>query len=238
MTHGVGDSVASPECRGRASRAVRSRLHDPRALAAWSACFLCIAVSIGLVSCADRDGRDTRGDADTGDAEAAAEESARVRVDFTRIEGPIAPTLLGYNSLWMFGGMGIWSAAETKPRDDVLDELEALGVRLLRYPGGTVSHTFHWWEAIGPVGDRRPQTIPFLEDDRFAGIVGGAKDGPSTTTSSGTSCQRTSPISSLPSNGCYTPSSQPGALSRGPEGGHRSRRRRSGTPRPSHLGTS
>lgn len=135
---------------------------------------IAMAIAVGLASCrADRDRDETNRSGD-----AAPVEAAHVRVDFTRVERSLAPTLLGYNSLWMFGGMGIWSAGDHAAREEVLDELEDLGVRLLRYPGGTVSHTFHWWEAIGPVENRRPQTIPFLEDERFAGIVGGAEDLP------------------------------------------------------------
>ncbi len=173
--------------RGRASTASSSM--EPSSTGRLAV--VVAAILLGCVSCrgdSDPDRESARGEAASrdsghgwsdGDLHATdTAETARVAVDFTRVERAIPRTLFGYNSLWMFAGMGLWSVSEDAPDPEVLAEVERLGVGLLRYPGGTVSHTFHWSEAIGPVDERRPQTIPFLEDERFAGLVGGAEDRP------------------------------------------------------------
>jgi len=79
--------------------------------------------------------------------------------------GSFHPWLLGYNSLWFFRGMGILGDGGYDA--ELLQVIDELGVRLLRYPGGTVSHTFHWHEAVGPPEGREPQLVPFLADERF-----------------------------------------------------------------------
>jgi alpha-L-arabinofuranosidase len=43
-------------------------------------------------------------------------------------------------------------------RSDVMQALGQVGFSLMRYPGGTLSDAFHWNEAIGPVGSRKPQS--------------------------------------------------------------------------------
>ena len=104
--------------------------------------------------------------------------SYEARVDIgPPTETVLHPEIVGFNTLWPLGGMG-----SLEDDRQALDEarvalLSELRPRLLRYPGGTISHTFHWSQAIGPVDERTPQTIPFLEDERFRSF-GGKTDRP------------------------------------------------------------
>jgi len=100
----------------------------------------------------------------------------RLHVEAARVAGPVHDGLLGYNHLWAFGGQGIVREGTTPPQLDagMTEAIRDLGVRLLRYPGGTISHTYRWLDGVGPVADRRPVPIPRFE----GGGVGGIADVP------------------------------------------------------------
>ena len=45
-------------------------------------------------------------------------------------------------------------------RADVVAALKALGVPVLRWPGGCFADTYHWRDGIGPKENRKPSSTP------------------------------------------------------------------------------
>src|SRR3989339_1112320 len=62
---------------------------------------------------------------------------------------------------WTNAGQGLWDTAQNAPYPELLNELKAVNINLLRYPGGTFSDFFFWQGAVGPVSSRTPQINPF-----------------------------------------------------------------------------
>ena len=59
---------------------------------------------------------------------------------------------------------GLWVGSESPVpnregfRLDVLEALRALGIPILRWPGGCFADTYHWRDGIGP-REKRPRTL-------------------------------------------------------------------------------
>src|SRR5260221_5395823 len=87
---------------------------------------------------------------------------ARIKIDLDRTIGQVDPLLFG-NFAEHLGRMiygGIYD--EKNPladqfgfRKDVLDAVKALGVSILRWPGGNFASGYNWKDGIGPK-DQRP----------------------------------------------------------------------------------
>ncbi|MFA6101745.1 MAG: alpha-L-arabinofuranosidase C-terminal domain-containing protein [Victivallaceae bacterium] len=58
-------------------------------------------------------------------------------------------------SSWGVNGGGVWDPQTRRPRTDALEYSKAMGIRILRYPGGEMVHSFRWQDAVGPV-EKRP----------------------------------------------------------------------------------
>ena len=56
---------------------------------------------------------------------------------------------------WGVNGGGVWDPQTRQPRTDVLKLSQEMGIRILRYPGGEMVHSFRWQNAVGPV-EKRP----------------------------------------------------------------------------------
>ncbi|HEX8866622.1 MAG TPA: hypothetical protein VF821_13285 [Lentzea sp.] len=70
-------------------------------------------------------------------------------------EGPVPAAFLGVNHRYTFDGYGTWDSANDRPVPDAVGKARSMGVKVLRWPGGTVANTTQWKGTIGP--DRRCQ---------------------------------------------------------------------------------
>lgn len=127
---------------------------------------LVVAMSVFAACAADTD--DTAGISISASTTGCDPSYACLTLDASRAQHVISPLLFGDNIEWMHGGNGLWDAA-TGLRPQLAGPISQLGVRLLRYPGGTPSDFFDWSGAVGPVASRRPQVDPFQSSD--AGLV-------------------------------------------------------------------
>ena len=91
----------------------------------------------------------------------AANASARVYVDTRRTIAPIDPNLFG--SFLEHLGRAIYEgiydpgsklSGSNGFRKDVMDEVRALGVPIIRYPGGNFVSGYNWLDGVGPKTDR------------------------------------------------------------------------------------
>jgi len=71
----------------------------------------------------------------------------------------VSSLIFGDNIEWTNNGMGLWVPGEKRFDEKLVEELRAVGVTHLRYPGGTLSDYFDWYKAIG--NERQPITNPF-----------------------------------------------------------------------------
>ena len=55
---------------------------------------------------------------------------------------------------WGVNGGGVWNPQTRQPRTDALTYSKEMGIRILRYPGGEMVHSFRWQDAVGPVEGR------------------------------------------------------------------------------------
>ena len=91
--------------------------------------------------------------------------SATMTLDRAYTIGRIDPRLYGsfieHLGRAVYGGIyepGHPSADEQGFRTDVLERVRALGVPVVRYPGGNFVSGFHWEDSVGPA-DRRPKRL-------------------------------------------------------------------------------
>lgn len=59
---------------------------------------------------------------------------------------------------------GIWDLARGCPRPDVAAAVRALGLTVLRYPGGCFADWYHWRDGVGPVAERPYHERTFWTD--------------------------------------------------------------------------
>lgn len=76
--------------------------------------------------------------------------------------GDLSPRLLGHNTVWSRGGLGLWDETAKTVKPDVEPLVTALSPGMLRFPGGTRAMVYHFDETIGPYADRKPQCDSFL----------------------------------------------------------------------------
>lgn len=67
--------------------------------------------------------------------------------------------IFGDNIEWTNNGMGLWLPTQNKFDQEIVEEIRQLGITHLRYPGGTLSDYFEWYNAIG--SNRQLITNPF-----------------------------------------------------------------------------
>ena len=108
----------------------------------------------------------------TAAAAAAVAEStvASVEVDASRILKPVARGLFGTNIEWVRNGNGVVNDSGV-PRSDIVNKSNALGITLVRYPGGGFADFFHWKDAIGPLS-ARPVRPYVLDPEKSAAVFG------------------------------------------------------------------
>ncbi len=91
-----------------------------------------------------------------------------ITVDPTKKLGPVKRLVLGHNieatnSKGIFSdkdtgqgknGDGVWDPEARRPAPDVVAFSKEIGISMVRYPGGCLTHNFDWKAAIGPLKDR------------------------------------------------------------------------------------
>ena len=83
-------------------------------------------------------------------------EPAEASVSVGERLAPIAPSIFG-GLAEHFGTSvndGMWDRVTGQARPDVKAALKAMGTRLIRYPGGCYSASYHWRDGVGPVEAR------------------------------------------------------------------------------------
>ncbi len=51
-------------------------------------------------------------------------------------------------------GTGVWDPDKRRPTADILEAARAIGIPVVRYPGGCLAHGFRWKETVGPLSKR------------------------------------------------------------------------------------
>jgi alpha-N-arabinofuranosidase len=67
---------------------------------------------------------------------------------------PINPLLYGLNHRYLNSGYGVWNAEAQQVHSEVISRSLEIGFPVTRFPGGTVSGTYHWTDGIGPPEER------------------------------------------------------------------------------------
>jgi alpha-L-arabinofuranosidase len=99
-----------------------------------------------------------------------AQRSATIRVDASRVVGPVNRLVFGQNMeaadnarifksdvTDMNGiqtGGGFWDPVKGAPVPAVVEQCRAVGMGMMRYPGGCLAHNFDWRKAVGPEAKR------------------------------------------------------------------------------------
>src|SRR5215208_4879068 len=63
--------------------------------------------------------------------------------------------LFGVNHRYAYEGYGMWDQSIPGVPRRFDRRFDAARLRAIRFPGGTIAHTYHWDRAIGPVAQRR-----------------------------------------------------------------------------------
>lgn len=69
-------------------------------------------------------------------------------------------------------GKGAWDVANRRPLADTVRWSRAIGMSMLRYPGGCLTHNFDWKQAVGPLAERPLFTFGIDEYLAFCREVG------------------------------------------------------------------
>ncbi|MEU0880495.1 hypothetical protein ABZ345_17980 [Lentzea sp. NPDC005914] len=88
-------------------------------------------------------------------APGSAAATAELTVFTGENEGAVPGAFLGVNHRYTFDGYGTWDSVNDRPAPDALEKARSMGVKVLRWPGGTVANTTQWKGTIG--ADRRCQ---------------------------------------------------------------------------------
>lgn len=93
----------------------------------------------------------------------------RLTVDVTQALGPVNRLVFGHNleaadAYGVFApkhtptdtGAGVWDPQARAPLPEALPYAQAIGMPVLRYPGGCLVHGFDWKQTIGPLTERPP----------------------------------------------------------------------------------
>ena len=107
----------------------------------------------------------------------AAPRSPSTRVEVSgKPRDVISKDLFGANLLWPYASAGALDVKTGQFYPNFISELKRLGVKSLRYPGGTTADSFHWQRAIGPEASRRanePYSMQGADLSRVCCVVNG-----------------------------------------------------------------
>lgn len=102
-------------------------------------------------------------------AQAAPQLSASVTVNTQQVIRTIPDTLFGTNVEWVWNGYGLWDEYRNQADPTLVNHAKAMGVTLLRYPGGMYSDFYHWQNGVGPNSSR--PFVPFRVGDADTGRI-------------------------------------------------------------------
>ncbi|NOZ93247.1 MAG: hypothetical protein GXP47_00710 [Acidobacteria bacterium] len=91
----------------------------------------------------------------------AGEPSPRVRVHADQPLDTVDSLLYGLNHRYPHDGYGVWDAGAQRVHPEVIASSLEIGFPVARFPGGTVSSTYHWTGGIGPPGQRPTGILGF-----------------------------------------------------------------------------
>jgi alpha-N-arabinofuranosidase len=80
--------------------------------------------------------------------------TATVTIDANSTLKTVDKHVYGSNVEWFHDGNFIWNAAAGANNTLLTARAKALGVSLLRFPGGTLADYYHWRNGIGPIASR------------------------------------------------------------------------------------
>ncbi len=83
------------------------------------------------------------------DAPRADTPATVVLVDVRRPQGPASTHLFGVNHHYQHDGLGAWDADDDRPEPLLVRRTLRVGVRSLRFPGGTMANLWRWERTIG-----------------------------------------------------------------------------------------
>jgi len=67
----------------------------------------------------------------------------------------ITPALYGMNMEWIYDGYGLWDSQRKGLHEGLAELTQAMGVGVLRFPGGVFSDYYNWRDGVGPIDKRR-----------------------------------------------------------------------------------
>lgn len=74
----------------------------------------------------------------------------------------IKPGLFGVNHRYFVDGVGMWDPVTQSVYPDFDEKVADLGLKAIRYPGGTTANLFWWKRSIGLAQQRLNQVNPYL----------------------------------------------------------------------------
>lgn len=93
---------------------------------------------------------------------AAETSSTKITVESSNVLHSIKPGLFGVNHRYFVNGVGMWDPVTKSVYAEFDKKLADIGLKSLRYPGGTTANLFWWKRSIGPVEQRLNQVNPYL----------------------------------------------------------------------------
>jgi alpha-N-arabinofuranosidase len=103
-----------------------------------------------------------------------------VAVDAGRVLRTIPRALYGANVEWRWNGNLLWDEKRRRPDPRLVALARAMGVSLIRFPGGLYSDLYHWRDGVGPPEKRREvvhqpgsdeRSIPFFGTDEALALA-------------------------------------------------------------------
>lgn len=79
---------------------------------------------------------------------------ASIKIDATHIIRDIPRGLFGTNLEWFRNANGIWDSATHQIQPRLLPAIQAIGISMIRFPGGALADYYHWRDGVGPVEQR------------------------------------------------------------------------------------
>ena len=115
---------------------------------------------------------------------ATSAQDASITIFPNKIKGKVNPLIFGHNivaanwprkgDLKVYGktGNGLWNPKLKLPVSEVVTLSKAMGIPVLRYPGGCMTHVFDWKKAVGPAVNRPNYTFGLMEFLSFCKSIG------------------------------------------------------------------
>lgn len=114
----------------------------------------------------------------------SAKEAALITIDPNKITGQVNPLVFGHNivaanwpgkgQLKVYGrhGNGLWNPTLNVPVSEAVVLSKEMGMPILRYPGGCMTHVYDWKKTVGPLNERPDYTFGLMEFLSFCKAVG------------------------------------------------------------------